>query len=529
MKCALVENFRTRSSSQTQTLAYPTAIAPADMMAKLPYVDYQSLLSPASGYAKEASKVALWVKKMQAGTGSSLTRSTYLSHVRGTALLDTHVGAKGTDLYASVPGQGLRPIAEIQILQQLLEDKSGVFGDVIFHDLVSNETIDSMNAIWKTPSLLNTKQTYAQSTGEGTVRRFVQQQVPTINEAGKVTYGRTAPSGHWIFAIDALRSAIHETELPKTNGRTLISVIGNGEDLSSTPDAAMVGWMAKEKIPIVMVTTEKTPNDLKGGQIALVKETTGETFVSIIEQAQAKEAGQLDLFEKLGLQVKNDNQIAFFNTNMALFNYEVLVPKLKGLVSEIGEKEFLRILAPDLILNWKEQKDADSIVRKYLQIEGAMGSTLLNLDRFWRAKYGEPLVHFINVGETHRTRFFSPIKTAFDYFMQFHSDAFHLDASQMRLIKNGHGRLPSVNLKDKFYTDVKNVLTAFKGASVVELTSLTVEGQVMMPSLRLKGRVEVINRAGAMVDLTKLLGSSASLNNQRVEIEADGSLKVTAL
>jgi UDP-N-acetylglucosamine pyrophosphorylase len=239
----------------------------------------------------------------------------------------------------------------------------------------------------------------------------------------------------------------------------------------------MVGWMAKERIPIVMITTDKTANDMKGGQIAIVRHRDGSHYVSIVEQAQAKETGQLELFEKTGLEVRRDNQTSFFNTNTALFNYEELVPKLKALVNKIGEEEFLRIVTPDLIENRKEQKDKDGISRKYLQLEGAMGSSLLNLDRFWRAHYQEPLVHFINVDHLHRTDFFSPIKSAFDFFMQFHSDRFRLLTDSMRLKNERPGSLPSVSLSDtrtsdKYYHDVQTVLECFQGTSILGLDVL---------------------------------------------------------
>ena len=47
-----------------------------------------------------------------------------------------------------------------------------------------------------------------------------------------------------------------------------------------------------------MITTTKTPNDLKECQISLLKE--GEkNFLTIVEKAQAEESGQLEYFENL--------------------------------------------------------------------------------------------------------------------------------------------------------------------------------------------------------------------------------------
>jgi hypothetical protein len=202
-------------------------------------------------------------------------------------------------------------------------------------------------------------------------------------------------------------------------------------------------------------------------------------------------------------------------------------------VQEIGEDEFLKIISPDLISNVKEQKDADGISRKYLQLEGAMGSTLMNLDRYWRKKYGQALVHLINVERKYRTEFFSPIKAAFDFFMQFHSDRFVFDATQMRLRNMRPGELPQISLqdpttKDKFYQDVDNVLEAFKGASIKDLDKLTIIGQVALRGIVLRGNVEIINHADHQVSLNSLLAprnGATVLENTVVELDADGRLK----
>lgn len=526
-----LEIFEEGRKDSAGAVAYPTAIAPQSVLKHLPWVSYASLLERRSEYGRFASQSSLWVKKMQAGTGSTVVRDDYLKRQRSSGE-SLKIGAKGTDLYVDLPGSNgeteHRSIAELQIMQLMLAQDRNEFCEIVFQDLVSHETSDSLERIWKKPSYLNPSKTYADRAGRR-VPRFVQEKVPCVSEAQELSYNRTAPSGHWLFAVDALRAALHPSLRPSTKCKHTVAVIGNGEDLSSTPDPSMVGWMIAEKVPVVMVTTEKTGNDLKGGQIALV-ETADEKYVTIIEQAQAKEAGQLALFEQLGLSVKNDDQVAFFNTNMALFNYDVLVPMMQKLADEIGEKAFLELLAPDLIMNWKEQRDEDGVSRKYLQIEGAMGSSLLNLDRFWRKRYGQPLVHFINVEREHRTCFFSPIKTAFDYFMQFHSDRFELDIKTMRLTHVGAERLPQVTLKDPptqdaYYADVSTVLSNFAGASIRHLTSLKVTGQITARDLELKGRVEIVNESGTVADvyaIVKTLTGTHRLENQKLEIDPAG-------
>lgn len=528
-----LEIFDPGQNTATGAVAYPTAIAPREILAKLPWVSYSSLLERPS-LAARAAGASLWLKKMQAGTGSTVVRDSYLRTIRGAP---SRIGAKGTDLYVDLGGKNGRvSIAELQIMQLMIAQKNHQFCEIVFQDLVSTETSESLERIWNKPSFLNPAKTYAQMAPRR-FQRFVQAQVPCVDSSYQLTYNRTAPSGHWLFAIDALRAAIHPELRPKSSCPSSIAVIGNGEDLSSTPDPAMVGWMIEEKVPVVMVTTEKTANDLKGGQIALVRTPAGEDYVTIIEQAQAKEAGQLALFEQIGVTVREGDQMAMFNTNMALFNYDVLIPKVRALVDEIGEKAFLDLLAPDLIMNWKDQVDADGVTRKYLQIEGAMGSSLLNLDRFWRRHYGEPLVHFINVEREHRTCFFSPIKTAFDYFMQFHSDRFKFDAATMRLHHDSDVALPLVVLKDKatadkYYADVSTILSNFAGASLRELRSLAVNGQITARDMIFAGRVEIVNESGSVADVATIvqtLTGTHELRDQRLTIDPAGRASLAAL
>lgn len=550
LKSEELQIFEAGKSSEGKLTAYPTAIAPPELLREIPYVHYSSLVNSPEKYEAVASQSALWINKMQAGTGSSLTRGSYLSEIRGIPQKDIRIGAKGTDLYIEVPDPShpskkvMVSVAEAQILQAIHDAKSGQFHTVILQDLVGPETIDSIEQIWNKKSLIDPSKTYGQILDELKVvqrspHNSFQSYVLTIDEKGQLSENRKAPAGHGKFAGDAFRAAFHDEMRPKTD-KPLVAAIGNGEDLSSTPDAAMVGWTVKNKIPIVMVTTEKTMNDLKGGQIALVKRADGSSYATIIEQKQAEEAGQLALFEKLGLDVKRDNQIAFFNTNMALINYDVLSPKIKKLVGEIGEHEFMKIVAPDLIQNVKKQTDPDGVVRKYLQLEGAMGSSILNLDRYWRKRYGEPLVHFVNVEKESRTKFFSPIKSAFDYFMQFHSDLFKLDPQAMRLTHMRPGSLPSVTLKDaasedKYYQDVKNVMTSFKGASLLDLKGLEVDGKVLMNDVVLKGNVTVRNKSATPFDLAAYLKKHKNvvpsdkghpvLENVKLEISESGEVR----
>ncbi|MCX6113489.1 MAG: UTP--glucose-1-phosphate uridylyltransferase, partial [Proteobacteria bacterium] len=478
----------TKDKYKDCNIAYTTAVASDELMKQLPVADYRELLKSKDDYSHYAKKARLWLKKMQAGVGSSMTRKSYLARIHNISEENIKLGSKGTDLFINYKGK-LVSIAEAQILQAIMDAKAGLYSGIILHDIVSNETVEAVNRIWKSPCVLDPKKKYIEYIssikGHARFKESIQSHQPTIDEKGELSLNRVSPGGHGFIAVDAFLAAYFTEEIPDSDYKNLISVVGNGEDLGSTPDPVMIGWMLKNKISIAMLTTEKTEIDMKGGQIALVNDNG--VYVTIVEKAQAESSGQIDLFEQMGLR-KGDKK-SFFNTNVAVFNYDVLAPKIRKLIEEIGLDRFVGVITPDLIENIKKQIDKDGVARKYTQLEGAMGSSILNLDRFWREHYGEPLVHFINIDRNNRTRFFSPIKTPFDFFMQFFSDRFVFDEKTIRLIDQRPGKLPFINFKDDYYNDVQNVLDAFKGVSILELDELTVEGKVMFNGVKLKGTV----------------------------------------
>lgn len=483
------------------TEVFPTAIATEAQMKHLPAVHYRDLV--ANGKKDLAKKAALWVKKMQAGTGSSMTRSTYLAKLLGVPVEKIKIGAKGTDLFIDLSSNKRISIAEAQILQAFSDAQQKVFGEIILHDIISNETEESIKKIWEQMSVEQPNKSYQQlvkeNKGVSYFGHSYQYHIPTIDSAGKVSFNRQAPGGHALFGVDALMAAYRSEMRPDVGDKVLISSVGNGEDLSSSPDEFMVHWMVEEQIPIAMVTTTKTNNDMKGGQIAIVMPKDQAPYISMMEKAQAESSNQLALFESLGLR-PNDRE-AFFNTNMILINYQALTPKIQKLVAEIGEDAFLQIISPDLILNKKKQKEQDGVERTYTQLEGAMGTVVLNLDRYWRKRYGTPLVHFLNVDALNRTKFFCPIKTAFDYYMQFHSDRFAFDPNTYRLINLVPGELPMINLQHGIYKDVQPVLDLFKGTKIKRLKNLEVIGEVDFSGVELVGDIEVINN-GEKIDIT---------------------------
>ena len=325
-------------------VAYPTAIAPDELMDKLPFEQYSTLkksLNP-----QIAQDGVLWQKKMQAGTGTSMVRDNYLKKFLAPGEI-FKIGAKGTDLFVAEYGDKKVSLAEVQILQSIKDADDNKYSKIVLNDIVSSETEESIESIWNKVSIVDPEKNYRELI-EGHPKiefwqRSFQYHIPTIDEGGDVSFNRVAPGGHALFGVDALRAAYKENLRPQCPKKVLISSIGNGEDLSSSPDEYMISWMISRAIPIAMVTTTKSNIDLKGGQIALIPNVDRNVFVTIIEKAQAEMSGQIDLFEVLGL--RDDDKEAFFNTNMILINYNALSPRLSKLVDKIGEEEFLRIIS----------------------------------------------------------------------------------------------------------------------------------------------------------------------------------------
>ncbi len=482
---------------------HPVSVASTELLKELPFSNYEELKKNKEEFFALAKDTTLWLKKMQAGVGSSISRTTYLAKKKQIALDEVRLGCKGTDLFAEIDGKDVS-IAELQLLQAIYDAEQGFYSKVVMQDIVSNETMHSIRDLWNLKCFFEPNKTYedvfSNNKKLGKFGEICQKHQSTIDAEGNLSNKRTSPGGHALIGVSAIRACYKEQERPSKDVNGLIGVVGNGEDLSSSPDPLIVGWMLNNKVPITMITTEKTELDMKGGQIALVDDGVNPIYITIVEKAQAENAGKLELFEQMGL--REGDRPAFFNTNTAVFNYQELTPIVNELIQKMGEKEFMKAISPDLIRNSKKQIDNDGVERTYIQLEGAMGSVLLNLDKLCRKELGRKVVYFLNVEKKNRTKFFTPIKTAFDFFLQFHSDAFSLDVQSMRLVNNHvSGVLPAVVLKDKYYDDVDNVLSSFSGAKMAHLEKLYIQGKARLCGAELVGDVEIVNTKNDIYDI----------------------------
>ena len=326
------------------------------------------------------------ILKMQAGLGSSVKRKDLIAKVENR----TRLGAKGTDLYFKLNDQ-MKSISELQLLQAQALGEKALFKKVNYVNLVNKETEDAVD---------ESSQKFQDSTSLNVMEDIYQKKMNTIGSDGKLTDRRKAPAGHGFVGFSVILDTF-QNEM--TNE---IIAIGNGEDLCSTPDVKMINWVVENNIPITMLTTTKTEADKKGGQISIV--TGPNEHVTIVEKAQAEESDQLGYFEALGLRPGDSESL--FNTNIVIFNKKALKETFDKYLNNISSEEFSLKFVPDIIKNIKEQ-DGEN----FIQLESALGSVVLTLDRYFREEFKQPLVSFINLNVADRQKFFMPIKKRSDY------------------------------------------------------------------------------------------------------------------
>ncbi|MAZ47815.1 MAG: hypothetical protein CME65_04590 [Halobacteriovoraceae bacterium] len=376
---ALLKQFQRQSEAQSEISIFHPKNNPNSKV--FPYaILAEKELMPVKQCAdlseeKELSSELVLIK-MHAGIGSSVERAEHLEKHTGRKKL----GAKGTDLF--VKGKSL---AELQIEQVKILNQNPKLKKVTLQNLVNRQTKEVVEKL---------------NLGLDFIRpSIIQYKMPTIDETGKTSFERLAPGGHGFLGFQILMKLFQEPIIEPE-----IIAIGNGEDLNSTPDLKMLSWMEETKTPICMITTNKTAMDKKGGQLAVVKDAT--PYLTIIEKAQAERAGQLDYFAEIGLRDEDD--FSLFNTNIVLLNTKVLSDLISRL--DCSLEEFGMIIAPDLIKNEKIQDG-----KKFIQLEGAIASVMLNLDKYFREKLNQPLIRLLNLDSKERESFFIPIKKMEDF------------------------------------------------------------------------------------------------------------------
>ena len=389
----------------------PYSISNQDIMSEFNVTQYNEIKN--KSYSPEP--LSLNIIKMQAGLGSSVKRDDVIKTYDQRYTL----GAKCTDLFLPVDGK-YKSISELQLIQAIGLEKEPSLSEITYTNLVNEETKEVVNADWKKTYQKNTtyNEYFSHSKKLHHGQDIFQEKMPTIGQDGELTTERMAPAGHGFIGIRELVKVFNTPE------PTQVTVIGNGEDLNSTPELPLIHWVVENDIPVVMITTTKTKDDLKGGQISLLNQKN-KNYLTIVEKAQAEQSNQLQYFEDLGL--REGDRRALFNTNIVIINEQALKKKMK-LMEKVKLNKFLKFVSPDVISNVKEQNG-----KSFTQLESALGSVMLNLDRFFRREFNEKIVSIVNIDTDDRERFFIPIKKREDYDCLL--SQYEVDINDYRLVK----------------------------------------------------------------------------------------------
>ncbi|MDO5534926.1 MAG: UTP--glucose-1-phosphate uridylyltransferase [Propionibacteriaceae bacterium] len=216
--------------------------------------------------------------------------------------------------------------------------------------------------------------------------------------------------------------------------------IANGDNLGAGPNATLAGWFAQSGAPYAAEVCPRTPNDRKGGHLA-VRKSDGQLILRDTAQCAPEE---MHFFT-------DEDRHPYFHAN----NLWIDLAALKRLMAERRN-----VLGLPLIRNHKTVDPSDPTSPEVVQMETAMGAAI---EVF-------PGAQAIAV---ERDRFL-PVKTT-NELMLVRSDAFALGADA-RLLATTE-RLPGVSLDKRFY----GLLPDFDARveyvpSLREAHSLTVEG-----------------------------------------------------
>lgn len=541
----------------------PLSLLSTEQRQQIGLADYTHQVEGSKAYMQTASQTLLVVHPMDGGTGSSVGRLSFLrAHWNELGRVgDPKLGAKGTDLPFAIQTPTSRlliPIMEAKLLR--LISQARYYAGVVWQELLNGDSHPSFIQFLKsktiTARLRRLKaQTYEQllskpETGVRVGTPTLQADLPTIDAATQeLTRERVAPGSHGqlgTYLLTELADNAYAEETPR------VHALYNGDGTNNAVSPEMVGFAVAEGAGIVMITTTRLDCDRKGGILGVVHEGDYEV-VGILELAQAKKAGEAGLFQDIGL-TDSDQVRALglphaigeqpFNTNIALFNEGLLGRFLPRLRTYLGEERFGQVISPQLIENDKVQDG-----KHFTQLEGALASVILRLNALvtsdpqaqalWtEVSGGTQFLRIINLDEQQRDRYFTPIKYAWDYWMQAYSDHFTFNASSWELQNRRPGHAINVNsmlVEDPFYMDVQNLIMAFGHASVIDLNDLSIQGHVLLTNSTLRGRVEIVSSYDGIYDLTdekirsqfsQTAEGNLLLENVRITIDQQGSVTI---
>lgn len=234
--------------------------------------------------------------------------------------------------------------------------------------------------------------------------------------------------------------------------------LSNSDNLGAVLEPRILSWFAREELPFLSETVDRTEADRKGGHLARRAEGGG---LVLRETAQVPEPDQ---------QAFEDTQRhRFFNANNIWVN-------LRALKRTLDERD--GVLGLPMIVNRKTVDPSDSSSPAVLQLETAMGAAI---------------GVFEGAGALHVPRHrFAPVKTT-NNLLVVRSDAYELADNWTVQLAAGRDTIPIVELSDdyKLLRDFEDRFPAGP-PSLIEADRLEVEGDVHFGrDVKIRGRVHI--------------------------------------
>ncbi|EKD27540.1 MAG: hypothetical protein ACD_79C00679G0003 [uncultured bacterium] len=476
--------------------------------------------------------VVIYNNVLNGGAGTNMARGKFLNWIvaRIKNLIRDQMGAKGTDIFLTTDDGKLISVIELAI-RHMIKD-SELAKKVIIKQLISNATIDSVEKALELKSEIDGK-TLQQIINENKkvdIELWDEPVFPLL-DAEKAVFDFTeklmAPGGHALGMFVEIMSAINDYEKDKSGflKETRVSTFFNGDGPNNSISKELIASFVQSGSLLANVVAMASKADVKGGKVVKVKaESTKGNVVELfdmMETAQAKESGQLNAFENLGLnkdKTINTEKPALFNTNSYLRNDNQLIPVLsdiKNIVFDGDIQKFAKaVLSPALIVVQHKK------VSNLNKLEGAMGTVVLNIVNYLLMENADGNAQVIEILKKHnvdvdnllyfpvldginRTDEFTPQKKIEDpWNALFH---FEVDGTNYVLKDRNPGHLIGVsidtgeNALGKGIHDGKNGAVADDNlrywdlADLISLTGNNVENTIL-DKLTLKGRrVSLIN------------------------------------
>ena len=319
-----------------------------------------------------------------------------------------------------------------------------------------------MNSFATRDDTLEALERYPDLKLDGLPLEFMQGKVPKLlaDDYTPVTWEADpslewAPPGHGDVYTSLSSSGTLDTLLERGYEYLFLS---NSDNLGAVLEPRILSWFAREELPFLSETVDRTEADRKGGHLARRVE---DGRLVLRETAQVPEEDQ-DAFEDI-------ERHRYFNANNIWVN-------LRALKRTLEERD--GVLGLPMIVNRKTVDPSDSSSPEVLQLETAMGAAIGVFE-------GAAALH------VPRARF-APVKTT-NHLLVVRSDAYELADNWTVQLAGGRDTIPIVELSDDFKL-LRDFESRFPAGppSLIEADRLEVDGDVRFGrDVKVKGRVHI--------------------------------------